>query len=82
MSISKNKGSIDAVAFHEKRNLYYIYEFDPKTDKLKWLRLDTFIVGKLNNSPLKFAAKRDLKVLDKKKGSKIIDLFLKIDKLT
>ena len=46
---------IGEVRYHEKRGLFYVFEFNPNTEKLNWLRLDTFIWGKWRDCPLKTA---------------------------
>ena len=34
------------VRVHRTNPHWYIYEFDPKTNKLVWLRYDAFVLGK------------------------------------
>ena len=54
--------SIGEVRYHKGRDLFYIYEFYPgkRKETLKWVRLDSFIRGKLIHTRLRTAAPQSL----------------------
>ena len=52
--------SLGDVAFHPKRNLFYVYEFHPRTERLVFLRLDTFINGLVMDRPHPMAKRSDV----------------------
>ena len=54
--------SIGEVRYHKGRDLFYIYELYPgkRKETLKWVRLDSFIRGKLIHTRLRTAAPQSL----------------------
>lgn len=72
---------INDIGIHTKRHLFYIYDFDPKTEKLKWLRFDTYARGALMDFPWRYAIRRDLIKLSSKKSNKVVSLYHKLNKL-
>lgn len=54
---------IGEVRQHKTNGLYYVYEFHPETERLRWLRLDTFIWGRWRDYPNKTATAANLLLL-------------------
>ena len=52
--------TIGEVRVHRSSGLIYVYEFNPDTEKLQWLRRDTFVRGQWRNYPWRTAANKDL----------------------
>ena len=50
---SPRRPSIGDVRVHKTNSYWYVYEFDPKTDALAWLRFDSFVLGKISHKALK-----------------------------
>ena len=70
---------IGEVRFHKKRGLYYVYEFHPTTENLTWLRLDTFVNGKLRTFPLQTAKSSDLKKISEELQNDAVHAFRFLD---
>lgn len=62
---------LDDIGLNKKRHLHYIYEFDPITENLKWLRLDTFIDGTWGNHGYKYSRNNQITKISKHKQRKI-----------
>jgi hypothetical protein len=66
--------SIGEVRYHKGRDLFYIYEFYPgkRKETLKWVRLDSFIRGKLMHTRLRTVAPSSLTRLRRSVQKKVI----------
>jgi len=66
---------IGEVRRHKTNNLYYVYEFHPDKDSMRWIRLDTFIWGLWREFPEKFATPKKLTPLPISTQKKIIKKY-------
>ena len=58
--------SIGDKRVHRRTGLVYVYEFNPDTDALQWLRYDTFARGEWRQYPWPTASSQDLKPLSRR----------------
>ena len=66
---------------HKSNGLYYIYEFHPDTERLRWLRLDTFIWGEWRYYPHKTATAANLHLLPLNTQKSVIKKYQRSPKI-
>ena len=73
MGVAKTH-SIGEIRYHKGRDLFYIYEFFPgkRKETLKWVRLDSFIRGKLMHTRLRTATSQSLTRLSSRTQKKVL----------
>lgn len=54
---------IGQLGVHTRTGLLYIWDFNPDTEKLQWLRYDTFVRGEWRKFPWRTATAANVKVL-------------------